>query len=232
MPKNATIYAADALPGLSSTKVRRRRVRYEYPAHLRQTVLSSLHTSSARSVAKTYGIPLSTLYRWRKYFDLSHCERREKQPCTEPARRSRMRTTFPQEGKLADSFSASELPISPQYYRFTRTRMRESRQVLQRLARARSLIECKYFEDINCTLLAAVAKMSRCHFVRTYTHAFGESPHQHLLRMRADAALSLMNVTLQPTFSIASAVGFESTSALVKAIKKFSKTGVPQNVHR
>jgi AraC-like DNA-binding protein len=225
--------AVAAMHVLSSTKIRRRRVRYEYPANLRQIVLSSLHTSSARNVAKTYGIPLSTLYRWRKYLDQSNCERRGKQSCTEVVGRtaeSKMRTSFPQ-GELADSTSARELPNSRRY-RFTRARMRKSRQVLERLARAHSFIECKYFENINCARLAAIARMSRCHFVRVYTQAFGESPHQHLLRKRADAALSLLNMTLQPTLSIASAVGFESTSSLTKAIKKFSKTGIPHNVHR
>ena len=235
MLKNATIRAISyfATQGLLAAKMRRRRVRYEYPAHLKQTVLSSLHASSARNVAKLYGIPLSTLYRWRKDLDPCDCGTKEKQLCTEPVGQtaeSRVSSAF-SKTELADSFSAPESANPPLYYRFTKARMRESRQVLERLARARNLIERKYFERIDCAALAAVAKMSRCHFVRVYRQAFGESPHQHLLRKRADAALSLLNLTLQPTISIASAVGFESTSSLVKAIKKFSKTGIPHHVH-
>ena len=102
-------------------------------------------------------------------------------------------------------------------------RMRESRRVLFRLTQAREVIEQSYFERIDCATLASVAGMSRCHFVRSYTQVFGESPHQHLLRKRVEAALDLLAITLQPNAAIASAVGFESPSSLARAIRKFTR---------
>lgn len=233
MPNYASISAVNTFITAKSiaAKMRRRRVRYEYPADLRRSVLSSLHTSSARNVAKVYGIPLSTLYRWRKHPDEDDCGLGDGQPHSATDGGADERGA----GALVESthsLSATASPSRQAYYRFNRARMRPSRQVLNRLARARNVIEQKYFEQIDCAALAAVAKMSKCHFVRIYRQAFGESPHQHLLRKRADAAVNLLNMTLQPTISIASAVGFESTSSLVKAIKKFSKSGIPHRVHQ
>jgi len=97
---------------------------------------------------------------------------------------------------------------------------------------AHDFIENRYFESIDCHALASIAGMSKCHFVRVYKQAIGESPYQHLIRRRAAAALNLMGVTLQPTLAIACAVGFESTSSLVKALKKFSATGIPELIYR
>ena len=96
---------------------------------------------------------------------------------------------------------------------------------------AHEFIESRYFERVDCRALASIAGMSRCHFVRVYKQAFTESPYQHLIRRRADAALSLMGVTLQPTLVIACAVGFESTSSLIKALKKFSANGIPKFIY-
>ena len=92
-------------------------------------------------------------------------------------------------------------------------------------------IENRYFECIDCHALANIAGMSKCHFVRVYKQAMGESPYQHLIRRRAGAALNLLGVILQPTLAIACAVGFESTSSLIKALKKFSATGIPKLIY-
>ena len=196
---------------------RRRRVRYEYPAHFRQAIECSLRSESARHVARTYEIPLSTLYRWRRAplqqggGDAPQRARKDEGPVSTAARQPARRAAG---------------------YIFCVARMRASRQVLARVTQARDMIEQRYFEQIDCAALAAVAGMSKCHFVRTYAQVFGQSPHQHLLRRRVDAALDLLRVTLQPTLAIASAVGFDSCSSLLRAIRKFAAAGAPQVIHR
>jgi AraC-like DNA-binding protein len=205
-----------ATQGAIAPKPRRRRVRYEYPENFRQTILASLGTSSMRNVARAHQIPLSTLYRWRKS---SSADEQVTSNCAQ--------------AESTDNVSATAMSVDHAAARrgFSLARMRPSRRVLPRLEQARELIERKYFEPIDCTSLAMIARMSKCHFVRSYALAFGESPHQQLLRKRVEAALVLLTRTLQPAASIASAVGFDSASSLSRAIRKFSKTGVPREIH-
>ena len=211
------------MQNLLTVNPRKRRVRFTYPVYFKNEVLTSLSGSSPRHAAKSSGIPLSTLYRWRKDSSLQHGQDHP-QP----------NSAAPTGGRIThaamERSSSYALPIPMHrrsYYQFDRARARHSRKVLDRLMLAYEVIENRYFEHVNCDALAGVAAMSKCHFVRVYKQAFGESPYQHLIRRRADAALSLLGVTLQPTLAIACAVGFESTSSLIKAIKKFSATGVP-----
>ena len=206
---------------LTMAVTRKRRVRFAYPAQLRRQVLSSLAAdASPQDIAKSSGIPLSTLYRWRK------------NPGSFRTQCTTANSIVPAANSLAVGSSAEPGHAdSNRHYHFERTRARQSRAVLERLALSHKVIENRYFEQVNCDALAAIAKMSKCHFIRIYKQAFGESPHQHLIRRRADAALNLIGATLQPTALIASAVGFESTSSLVKAIKKFSAAGIPERVY-
>jgi AraC-like DNA-binding protein len=206
---------------------RKRRVRFSYPANFKNDVLSSLKNSSPRTTAMNLGISLSTLYRWRNN-------------SSRPSGQGHLPNTgaAPTNGRIFDAASKSShphtVPDPPQthrHYRFDQGIARRSRHVWERLMLAHAFIEDRYFERVDCRALAGIAGMSRCHFVRVYKQAFAESPYQHLIRRRADAALSLMGVTLQPTLVIASAVGFESTSSLIKALKKFSATGIPELIY-
>ena len=207
-------------------------MRFSYPANFKNDVLSSLKNSSPRNTAKSLGLALSTLYRWRN--NSNH-----------PSGPLRLQDTSAQDSSAAqtngrtapESFSIGSPHAQPdpankcRHYRFDRSIARHSRQVLERLMLAHEFIENRYFERIDCHALANIAGMSKCHFVRVYKQALGESPYQHLIRRRAGAALNLLGVTLQPTLAIACAVGFESTSSLVKALKKFSATGIPKLIY-
>lgn len=204
---------------------RKRRVRFNYPANFKRQVLSSLDKASAQDAAKSCGIPLSTLYRWRK--DSNYLPGQDKQLHESKIEASRLHAPIE-----SDTRPAPAIPLNRHgHYRFERNRARRSRKVLDRLLLAYEVVENRYFEHIDCDALAEMAAMSKCHFVRVYKQAFGESPYQHLIRRRVGAALSLLGVTLQPTLAIACAVGFESGSSLTKAIKKFSTSGIPQLVY-
>ena len=212
----------------SGTNARKRRVRFSYPANFKSDVLSSLQNSSPRNTAKSLGIPLSTLYRWRNNSSRKSASLQLANSNTAQANGPALGASYVTHGPRA----LADRPNKHKYYRFDPSNARHSRQVLERLMLAHDFIENRYFESIDCHALASIAGMSKCHFVRVYKQAIGESPYQHLIRRRAAAALNLMGVTLQPTLAIACAVGFESTSSLVKALKKFSATGIPELIYR
>ena len=213
-----------ATQGTIEARARRRRVRYEYPEPFRETVLAASETASLRDLSREHQVPLSTLYRWRNA-PADGSTRETSAPREAPSTRN---DCAPRDGDALDSSNLDNLAAdnAEALRRFSArvARMRESRRVLVRLTQAREVIEQSYFERIDCATLASVAGMSRCHFVRSYTQVFGESPHQHLLRKRVEAALDLLAVTLQPNAAIASAVGFESPSSLARAIRKFTRT--------
>lgn len=205
--------------------LRRRKVRFSYPDDFKNEILLLLYNWPAKIVSARYEIPLSTLYRWRMDCSNEKCDSRNGS-CHEEHRMSAPACTttngFATAIMRANSATA-QASEGAQGYRFDAARARESRHVLTRLQRARDLIEARYFEHISCSILAAEAQMSRDHFVRMYKQAYRESPYQHLIRKRARAASRLLRSTLQPTESIASAVGFESASALVRAMRKFAR---------
>jgi AraC-like DNA-binding protein len=208
---------------------RKRKVRFRYPDSFKKSVLLSLQSYPAKVVSARYEIPLSTLYRWQ-LDEVSGCS----DPHDEKLDRGKWfySTTIISKEDAANTVTREMIPShnatsNSLSYRFDRDRARESRHVLIRLQRARALIEFRYFEHISCSTLAAEAQMSRDHFVRIYKQAYGESPYQHLIRKRANAARAIMRITLQPSESVAAAVGFESSSALTRAIHKF---GAPDAV--
>jgi len=213
-----------ATQGTIEARARRRRVRYEYPEPFRETVLAASETASLRDLSREHQVPLSTLYRWRNA-PADGSTRETSAPREAPSTRN---DCAPRDGDALDSSNLDNLAAdnAEALRRFSArvARMRESRRVLVRLTQAREVIEQSYFERIDCATLASVAGMSRCHFVRSYTQVFGESPHQHLLRKRVEAALDLLAVTLQPNAAIASAVGFESPFSLARVIRKFTRT--------
>jgi AraC-like DNA-binding protein/transposase-like protein len=222
-----------------ATNARKRRVRFSYPANFKNDVLLSLENSSARNTAKSLGIPLSTLYRWRNNSGRQPGQFNAPRAGTHApeANRPEANGVGTNSDMRHESFAACAPHAFPDPsskrsgYRFDRSVARHSRQVLERLMLVHDFVENRYFEHIDCHTLASIAGMSKCHFVRVYKQAIGESPYQHLIRRRAGAALNLLGVTLQPTLAIACAVGFESTSSLIKALKKFSATGIPTLIY-
>ena len=209
------------------TNARRRRVRFSYPANFKNDALSSLKNSSPRIAAKSLGLPLSTLYRWRSNSNRASGSFQLQDTSTAQPNGQTVQGSFSVGSPHAQPGPASRRGS----YRFDRDIARHSRQVLERLMLSHDFIENRYFERIDCHALASIAGMSKCHFVRVYKQAMGQSPYQHLIRRRAGAALSLLGVTLQPTLAIACAVGFESTSSLIKALKKFSPVGIPKLIY-
>lgn len=58
----------------------------------------------------------------------------------------------------------------------------------RRLLIARERLREQYREPLSLRTLSASAGLSECHFQRAYRAAFGETPHQHLTRLRIEHA--------------------------------------------
>jgi len=103
-----------------------------------------------------------------------------------------------------------------------------SRGVTRRLEAARRLIDTEYFSDIDSKVLADAAQMSRHHFIRMFSGAFGISPHQYLTRTRIGAAKRLLLSSREPIEVVAAGVGFRSGPSLNRAFKQVEGASVSQ----
>jgi AraC-like DNA-binding protein len=73
-------------------------------------------------------------------------------------------------------------------------------------------MEDGFDQPLTLDELAAVAGLSRYHFVRVFRAVTGESPHQRLIGLRLRAAADRLLDTVEPVTEIAFAVGFNDLS--------------------
>jgi AraC-like DNA-binding protein len=69
-----------------------------------------------------------------------------------------------------------------------------------------------YDEPLTLGEMAAMAGLSRFHFVRSFRAVMGESPHQYLIAARLRAAANRLLDTREPVTLIALSVGFNDLS--------------------
>lgn len=81
------------------------------------------------------------------------------------------------------------------------------------LARAKDLIDARYFEPLDVPELAQAARMSRPHFIREFRRAFGETPHQYLLTRRMERAAALLRTTDRTVADVCFTVGLSSVGS-------------------
>jgi AraC-like DNA-binding protein len=75
-----------------------------------------------------------------------------------------------------------------------------------------SYIEVHAEESLNLNLLAGIAAMSKYHFLRTFRHAVGMTPHQFLLSVRMRRAAVRLATTAEPVSAVAFGAGFGDLS--------------------
>lgn len=90
---------------------------------------------------------------------------------------------------------------------------------LQRLLRAHALIERGSNAHLDLSQLASSASYSPWHLIRVYRDVFGETPGEHLVRLRLCRAWSLVRDSALPVCEITEQLGFESQSAFCRAFK-------------
>lgn len=81
-----------------------------------------------------------------------------------------------------------------------------------RIAEVVRYLDRHYAEPCSLRDLAAMAGLSRFHFLRLFRAATGVSPHQHIIALRLRAAADRLRSTAEPVTLIALDVGFNDLS--------------------
>lgn len=84
---------------------------------------------------------------------------------------------------------------------------------------------CEHIEDhidqrITVELLAGLAKLSVCYFVRAFKQSMGITPHDYLIRQRVERTKRLLSSTDMPLSQIALAAGFADQSHFARRFRQ------------
>jgi AraC-like DNA-binding protein len=89
------------------------------------------------------------------------------------------------------------------------------------LLRVRDLIDRAYAAPLDVPALARSAHVSEAYFSRSFKAAFGETPHQYLLRRRMERAKALLRAGKLPVTEVCLAVGFTSLGSFSTQFRRF-----------
>jgi transcriptional regulator GlxA family with amidase domain len=90
----------------------------------------------------------------------------------------------------------------------------------RRLLRARDAMDRAYAEPLDVPALARIAFVSEAHFIRTFTAAFGETPHRYLQRRRVERAMYLLRTTERSVTDVCLEVGFTSMGTFSRTFRE------------
>lgn len=88
------------------------------------------------------------------------------------------------------------------------------------LLRAKDLADARYFEPLDVDDLARAAGLSRAHFSREFSRAFGEPPHSYLLTRRLERAAALLRATDRSVADICFSVGCQSIGSFTSSFTR------------
>jgi AraC-like DNA-binding protein len=88
------------------------------------------------------------------------------------------------------------------------------------LLRAKDLIDREYAKQLDVAALAREAHASAAHFSRSFKRAFGEPPHQYMLRRRLERAKELLRGTDLTVTEVSLEVGFRSLGSFSTAFRE------------
>jgi AraC family transcriptional regulator len=106
------------------------------------------------------------------------------------------------------------------------------RGVFLRLHRVHNHMESSSDLDLGVAGFASMANYSPCHFVRTFTTVYGQTPHAVLIEQRLKLALRLVSNTELSITEVARASGFEDRCAFARSFKRrFGKAASMMREH-
>jgi AraC-like DNA-binding protein len=88
------------------------------------------------------------------------------------------------------------------------------------LLKAKDLADARYWEPLGVEQLAGAAGLSRAHFSREFSAAFGESPHSYLLTRRMERAAALLRNTDRSVADVCFSVGLQSVGSFTTSFKR------------
>ncbi len=90
----------------------------------------------------------------------------------------------------------------------------------RRLARVIEFMSANIAEPLTIARLAAEAAVSRFHFVRLFRRKVGTTPHAYLMRLRIDAAKTMLSTTDRPIAHVAHDCGYARPANFATAFAK------------
>jgi AraC-like DNA-binding protein len=88
------------------------------------------------------------------------------------------------------------------------------------LLRAKDLADARYSEHLDVDDMADAAGLSKAHFSREFSRAFGESPHHYLLTRRLERAAALLRMTDWTVAEVCLEVGLQSIGSFTTSFKR------------
>src|SRR5438552_387265 len=89
----------------------------------------------------------------------------------------------------------------------------------RRMLRARDAMDRSYADPLDVEGLAAIACVSKAHFIRTFKSTFGETPHRYLQRRRVERAMYLLRTTDRSVTDVCMQVGFSSLGTFSRTFR-------------
>jgi len=96
----------------------------------------------------------------------------------------------------------------------------QRRNVFLRLQRVSNYMTSSCHLDLDIADFARMASYSACHFIRTFSTVYGETPHAVLVEQRLGRARRLINDSGLAITEIARASGFENRCAFARSFKR------------
>jgi AraC-like DNA-binding protein len=89
----------------------------------------------------------------------------------------------------------------------------------RRMLRARDAMDRRYADPLDIAALARIALVSEAHFIRTFRHTFGETPHRYLQRRRVERSMFMLRETERSVTEICLDVGFSSLGTFSRTFR-------------
>ncbi|MES3018866.1 MAG: AraC family transcriptional regulator [Bacteroidota bacterium] len=96
-------------------------------------------------------------------------------------------------------------------------------EILKRLTLAKEYIISNSNKNIDLEDIASHACLSVNHFLRTFKQAYGQSPHQFLIKTRIDRSKYLLRNTNYTINEVVEIIGFECPSSFIRLFKTINK---------
>jgi AraC-like DNA-binding protein len=93
-------------------------------------------------------------------------------------------------------------------------------EIFRRLSRARDLIDSSFHEPIDLSAMAEAAHLSKHHFLRLFSQAFGSTPYQYLVDLRLEKARTLIEAGSDSITEVCLKTGFRDLSNFNRLYKK------------
>ncbi len=118
--------------------------------------------------------------------------------------------------------------------------MRVPDELLVHLRRARDLADRRYAEPLDLDALAAVAGVSKYHFLRCFRATYGKTPARYLAERRIERAQDLLRATNLTVTEVCMLVGYTSLGSFSARFRelvgvspsayqaKFASSGAPR----